>query len=117
MNSSDLEKFIDDRLNLMAERTFMFGTIDSLESQGFLLIELYFKFVLEPHNVDVNDSIRDDFQAFRRKVIPKCPSPMILSQWFTDKEYGTKENLTEREAATKLVEFFIAWKSDIKSRY
>lgn len=115
MNNSDLEKFIDERLGQMSKYSSMFGSIDALESQGFLLIELYIKFVLV--NGKQITSIIDDFQAFRRKVIPRCLSPMVLSQWFTDKKCGTKENLTEIEASIKLVEFFIAWKADIKTRY
>jgi hypothetical protein len=124
IDPAKLESFFDERLAMMSKRPLMFGCIEALEGECHLMIEMYVHFCfsdgekkfLAPPWEGTTKTLMGDFQVFRSKQMPRCPSPMILSQWLTDPEWGCKLQYTPHEAAQKLIEFFIKWKTDLKTR-
>lgn len=118
---SDLEAFIDERLAAMALRPRIWGSPEALECEGFLLVELYEKFCRDgpPRAIEPSGDL---FIKFAKKHLPRRPSPMLLSQWFTDPQWGSPEvkDIPEGErqhwAGTRIVAFFIAWKAHLKGQ-
>lgn len=111
---SDLEGFIDMRLEAMHARPLMYGSAETLELEGLLLIEIFDRFVLGRDGLAASFAGHDTpAQKFRKTVFPKCPSPSMLAHWLQDKEWGL--GLEEAEAARKVVEFIIALKAHTKA--
>ncbi len=108
-----LEAFIDERFEDMRLRPGMYGgTPMGVEAQCWLLIDLFQRVCLEGYDPRCD---RTNFQAYRHRVLPRCPSPMICSQWFTDQEYGDPEAKNRLDldhwAGVKIVELYIGYKA------
>lgn len=112
---TELEVFIDERLAAMLKTPLMWGTPHAVECTCFLLVELYERFCREgePRAIEPSGKL---YQAFAHKMYPGRPGPMSLAQWFTDKQWGYAVGICidDDVAARKIVEFFIAWKQELK---
>lgn len=107
-----LEAFIDERLEAMRLRPGMYGgTPAGVEAQCWVLLDLFTKFLCPAEE--------SRYQEFRQKVLPKCPGPMALAQWFTDKKYGDPQAIYQNDldhwAGVKIVEFYTAFKKYLKT--
>lgn len=118
---TEIERFVDQRLAAMLRTPLMWGDPFGLECECFLLIEVYERFGREGEPVAIQPS-GDIYQAFAHKMHPRRPGPMTMAQWFTDLKWGSKENVKvppndlNHVAGTKIIEFFIAWKADLKGK-
>lgn len=104
---SEIEAFIDARLESMHHRPGMWGTPHGIETTCLLLIEFFERFC---QSKKVRNS---DYLAFRRKHFPKCSSRATTAHWLTDKDYG--KGLEDHDASVQLVGMFIAWKAEMKA--
>ena len=116
----DIERFVDDRLEKMARCPLMWGDPLAIETQCFLLVEVYGRYCLNDDDVADAGSPDSRFQAFRRGRLRRCPGPVLLSQWFTDPKWGDPlgddENAVRHNAGRRIVEFFIAFKAHLKEQ-
>ena len=99
----------------------MWGDPSAIECECLILIEVFLRFCREGGDWKDIAPSGSVYHGFARKMHPKRPGPMTMGQWFTDKEWGDPktrdiENLGDlyHWAGQQIVEFFIAWKKDLK---
>ena len=110
LTPQSIEAFLDDKLSSMLRTPLMFGDPFSLETQCHLIIEMYCEFCLDK-NVETQGA-HEPYQKFRRKQYPKCPGPSLLYHYLTDKQWGLGQS--DMDAGKHIIEFYIAWKEDLK---
>jgi hypothetical protein len=103
---SELEEFVSEQLRQMQGKAIMFGFPNAIECQCLLLMEMLNHFQNIKH-----DDLMDSYSKFRKTIYHKCPSPSMLSDWLTSKDYGL--GLEDTEAANKIVDFFILFKKHL----
>jgi|SRR5277367_2825433 len=107
IKSSEIETFVDERLAQMQKTALMFGTPETLELECLLLLEIIEKFCARKPRY-----VMDHYQELRHKLYRKCPGPLMLSHWLMDKKHG--KGLEEKEAAHKVVDFFVELRKELK---
>ncbi len=123
MEADALEAFIDVRLAAMLRAPAMWGSVDAVEASCFLLVEVFERFCLRPDPTRSISPSEHTFIRFARShpLTRRKPSPMTLSQWFTDPKWGCAEIATVPAEemfhwpGVQVVTFFIAFKAHLKA--
>lgn len=115
--TAEVSAFIDEHLRVAEAAPAMYGgTLLGVEMRLSGLMDILTRFV-----VGFADG-RRLYREFRKEHLPKCPSPMLVSQWFSDEKYGdpgikdVPEAEREHWAGMMIVRHYAAYKKYLETR-